>query len=235
MNLHKVSRLIFDADDTLWGNNIYYIQAAENLADLVGETGISRETFEKNFQLIERKYVKNYGYGSKIYLQILKRIFEQYLGDHDHPAFLKEFEIICREFTEAVSSPPKIFPDVREGLKLLSARYQLYVLTKGNIEEQKKKLIKSGLLPLFRESFVVSEKNLTTYERILSDKSWKADDLCMIGNSPKSDINPALKIGMSAIYIPYEHTWVLEDEPLINHHPRLKIIPSFKYLQEIFL
>jgi putative hydrolase of the HAD superfamily len=40
----------------------------------------------------------------------------------------------------------------------------------------------------------------------------------MIGNSPKSDINPALKAGLHAIFIPHDFTWVLEHE-VVNHPP----------------
>ena len=34
----------------------------------------------------------------------------------------------------------------------------------------------------------------------------------MIGNSPKSDINPALAAGLNAVFIPHDFTWVLEHE-----------------------
>jgi putative hydrolase of the HAD superfamily len=34
----------------------------------------------------------------------------------------------------------------------------------------------------------------------------------MIGNSPRSDINPALATGLNAVYIPHPQTWHLEQE-----------------------
>jgi putative hydrolase of the HAD superfamily len=34
----------------------------------------------------------------------------------------------------------------------------------------------------------------------------------MIGNSPKSDINPALAAGINAVFVPHDMTWILEHE-----------------------
>jgi putative hydrolase of the HAD superfamily len=34
----------------------------------------------------------------------------------------------------------------------------------------------------------------------------------MIGNSPKSDVNPALAAGLHAVFLPHNFTWVLEEE-----------------------
>jgi putative hydrolase of the HAD superfamily len=44
----------------------------------------------------------------------------------------------------------------------------------------------------------------------------------MIGNSPRSDINPALSAGLHAVFIPHNFTWILEHEavkqPPIGQH-----------------
>ena len=96
------------------------------------------------------------------------------------------------------------------------------------------KLKKSGLLSFFTDSFVELEKDITTFQRILSDQNWDVSELCMVGNSPKSDINPALKLGMRAIYIHYPSTWYMENEPLIEGNHLLTKISNFSELQEIF-
>jgi putative hydrolase of the HAD superfamily len=230
-----IKRLIFDADDTLWENNIYYIKAAEEFVDLISKIGLLKEKIEEDFQILERQVVREMGYGSQNYLYILRTLFEQYGSLIIDQKINTKFEKICTNFESHLHTPLKIFPNVPSILAKLAKKYPLYVLTKGNIEEQKQKLEKSDLLKYFQRTFVETEKDITTYQRILKDNQWAVDETCMIGNSPKSDINPALKLGMCAIFIPYQHTWVFDDEPLIPNQEHLKIVQSFSDLPSILI
>jgi putative hydrolase of the HAD superfamily len=57
----------------------------------------------------------------------------------------------------------------------------------------------------------------------------------MIGNSPKSDINPALEAGLNAVFIPHARTWTLERQDLRAPGPgRLLVLRSFADLQGVF-
>ncbi len=235
MSINQVKHLIFDADDTLWENNIYYIRAAEDLVRLIQESGEADSKIESDFQVLEREVVRTMGYGSQNYIFILKTLFDRYrqkLNDHSHP---EQFKKICDAFNEHIKLPPGIFPRVGETLGQLREKYHLYVLTKGNIKEQWRKLEKSNLLQYFEEAFVKPEKDIETYQQLIKKNNWIPAKTCMIGNSPKSDINPALKTGLWAVYIPYDHTWVLDDEPLTQNHSRLKTIKSFPEIRSIFM
>jgi len=203
--------------------------------ELISTAGPSRSEIEHKFQTIEKKIVKEKGYGSRNYLYILRLLYDHYSPTHPEIKHSRRFEEICNSFARHVTVPPVLFPQVPVILENLSHKFKLYVLTKGNIEEQKKKLERSKLLPFFQGTFVENEKNTQTYKRILSENRWNVDEICMIGNSPKSDINPALKSGMYAVFIPYEHTWVFDDEPLIPNPTRLKVIHSFPELHHLFL
>jgi putative hydrolase of the HAD superfamily len=231
----KIKRLIFDADDTLWENNIYYITASVDLVDLLSNLGLSKEKLEHEFEILEKKVVSEKGYGSENYLYILRTLFEKYVTDPENQKIASDFKKICDEFENHVFRPPNVFPQVPKILAMLRENYQLYVLTKGNIEEQKQKLKKSELLQYFNEAFVEAEKDIATYRRIIDDNKWTVDEICMIGNSPKSDINPALNLGMCAVFIPYQHTWVLDIEPLVPNQDRLKIVDSFSDLPSLFI
>jgi putative hydrolase of the HAD superfamily len=58
----------------------------------------------------------------------------------------------------------------------------------------------------------------------------------MIGNSPKSDINPALAAGLHAVFIAHDFTWVLEHE-VVNPAPdgqHLLELNSFVELSDHF-
>jgi putative hydrolase of the HAD superfamily len=58
----------------------------------------------------------------------------------------------------------------------------------------------------------------------------------MVGNSPKSDINPALAAGLHAVLIPHDNTWILEREELAAALPsqRLLVVERFGDLQKHF-
>jgi putative hydrolase of the HAD superfamily len=231
----KIKRLIFDADDTLWENNIHYIKAAGDFADLMSYLGYSKEKVEQDFQTLEKKVVQDLGYGSENYVFVLRTLFNQYNTKNKNTKVFRQFEKICNEFERHLHLQPKIFPEVPSILNQLSTKYPLYVLTKGNIEEQKRKLENSDLLQYFQKAFVESEKDIFTYRRLLRENGWTASGMCMIGNSPKSDINPALRIGMFAVLIPYKYNWILEEEPLDSNQDRLKIVDSFADLPGLFI
>jgi putative hydrolase of the HAD superfamily len=58
----------------------------------------------------------------------------------------------------------------------------------------------------------------------------------MIGNSPKSDINPALEAGLNAVFVPHAHTWVLEKQEIeaSGRTGRLLILDRFEDLRRHF-
>jgi putative hydrolase of the HAD superfamily len=57
----------------------------------------------------------------------------------------------------------------------------------------------------------------------------------MVGNSPKSDINPALRTGMYAVYIPYDDTWKLDNEPIKEVDGRFLQLERFADLKDVFI
>jgi putative hydrolase of the HAD superfamily len=58
----------------------------------------------------------------------------------------------------------------------------------------------------------------------------------MIGNSPKSDINPALAAGLHAVFLFHKDTWVLEHAEVERppHGQHLLELDSFAKLGDIF-
>jgi len=126
-----------------------------------------------------------------------------------------------------------LLPGVEETLAYLASRHDLTLFTKGNPEEQKLKLDRSGLGVFFGHAAIVKEKNAESYSLLVEERGLDKARTWMIGNSPKSDINPALEVGLNAVFIPHEHTWRLEHEE-VCHSPRLLRIERFAQLQEHF-
>ncbi len=99
-------------------------------------------------------------------------------------------------------------PGAEEVLNFLKKRGdELILLTKGDYNWQNKKIEVHSLKDWFKEIHIVDEKNAKILETIigLKDKS----SIYKVGNSLKSDIIPALEIGINGIYVPFE-TWGYE-------------------------
>ena len=227
--MKRIRTLIFDADDTLWENNIFYENTRKALLDLCAKNGTPLKAAEQAFIKTETRIVHEKGYGTANFLDILELFFSEILPESARD----EFEQIVYKFKSDIQQPRQLFPGVIETLQKLSKTYTMYVLTKGDYKEQTNKIDQSGLNGLFSGRFVESEKNMSTYQRLIAQFNWQVKETCMIGNSPKSDINPALKLGMNAIYIHYPSTWYLDDEPLLNDHENLITLKRFSDLTRV--
>ena len=149
------------------------------------------------------------GYGSANFTKSLVETYRR-LAEKD---LLGEDIEQVRRFGEQIRSQPlQLLEGVQETLAYLSPRHDLFLLTKGDSEEQKLKVERSGIEDYFKQVVIVPEKDVTTYHRIVSELQIDPQRAWMIGNSPRSDINPALAAGLNAVYIPHPHTWHFEHE-----------------------
>lgn len=233
-NWKNIRQIIFDADDTLWENNIYYVQASGDFFKLVCKAGFTCEEIERDFDTLELEVVKEFGYGSKNFVLILERLFEKYNALSNNALDKEQFQKIVKCFTDHPTSKPAMFPKVIETLHLLNEDYNLFVLTKGEHEEQSGKIKRAGIHEIVEKYYVAPEKDDSTYLSLLKENNWKAEETCMVGNSPKSDINPALRCGMFAIHIPYRDTWKLDNEPVKSDNGRFMELEDFASLIKIF-
>lgn len=231
--MKQIQRLIFDADDTLWENNIFYLKAANDFFKLLINAGYQRIQVEYTFDQLEKSVVNDHGYGSINFIYILEELFKKYPVSTDNVR--QKLNLIIDEFNAHKINKPLLFDHVKETMERLSADYDLYILTKGDYKEQELKIKNSGLSSFIQEYFILPEKNDQTYFDLLHTNNWSAEKVCMIGNSPKSDINPALRNNMYAVYIPYRNTWKLDIEPIINKNGKFIQISHFKELKNLFL
>jgi putative hydrolase of the HAD superfamily len=132
--------------------------------------------------------------------------------------------------------PVEILQGVPETLQYLSERHHLMLLTKGAITEQSGKVERSGLKDYFSVVEIVAEKDVGTYRTIVSKYALSSDTTWMVGNSPKSDVNPALAAGLNAVFVPHGSTWILEHEEVAEANPpsRLLVVETFAGLKKHF-
>jgi putative hydrolase of the HAD superfamily len=199
--------LFIDADDTLWDNNIYFERADHAFITFLNHSQLSPVEVRKVIDEVE----KLMGYGAANFtrslLETYRRLAERNPRDEDIE-HMRQFGM------QVASHPIRLIDGVKETLIYLSGRHDLFLLTKGNLDEQKQKVERSGVEDFFQEVVVVQEKDVTTYHRMVEQFRLAPAESWMVGNSPRSDINPALAAGLNAVFIPHNDTWHMEHEEL---------------------
>jgi putative hydrolase of the HAD superfamily len=223
--------LLIDGDDTLWENNVYFEQAIEAFIDFLAHSSMTREQVRSALDEIERMNVQVHGYGSASFTKNLRQTYER-LAERDLRP--QDIEHVLQLGQRIAGQPVKLLPDVAETISYLAGRHDLMLLTKGHPEEQRLKIERSGLEGLFGSTAVVHEKAEETYRAIVQNRHLDPARTWMIGNSPRSDINPALQAGLNAVFIPHEHTWRLEKEEVVPADGRLLTLQSFGELRSYF-
>ena len=230
--IKNIKQVIFDADDTLWENNVFFVRTMENIFFLFEEADVPRIQISDEFRQIEQQVVKSRGYGSDNFIYIMKTLLKKHMGNGIKTPDINKFNQEMEKFQNHRKQKPVLFNNVLETLSYLKSKYPLYVLTKGNFDEQKKKLLRSGIIPYLDKYYILPEKEDLTYKNLLEQNNWLPQQTIMVGNSPKSDINPALRNGMYAVFIPYEYTWHLDNERISNDNSRLITVAEFTDLRK---
>jgi putative hydrolase of the HAD superfamily len=227
-----VLNLIFDADDTLWENNILFERAIEAFIDYIEHPSMSRQEIRAVLDEIERANCRAHGYGVRTFHRSLGECLRRLRAAV--PPNGEDAELLDRLCLPMREGAVEVLPGVPETLATLGSRHRLTLLTKGHHEDQHRKLAASGLAGLFEEVAVVDEKDPEVYRSLVASGGLDLGSTWMIGNSPMSDIWPALEAGLGAVLVPHPHTWVLEKRELPTGAERFMIVDSIPRLLDRF-
>jgi putative hydrolase of the HAD superfamily len=223
--------LIIDADDTLWENNIYFERAFDEFVEFLAHSTLAPPDIRAVLDEIEDANAKIHGYGSQSFGrnlgQCFERLTERAIDERDLMTVMGFAERILER-------PMELIDGVRQTLDYLSARHELTLFTKGHPDEQTLKIDRSGLRGFFAHTAVVKEKDVAAYTTLVQARALAPERSWMVGNSPKSDINPALAAGLNAVFVPHAHTWGLERQEIRTGRGRLLVIDRFSDLQKHF-
>jgi putative hydrolase of the HAD superfamily len=193
---------IFDGDDTLWRTEILYDQARNAARGIVSNYGVDPAQWEARQRIIDVENVAVYGFSSDRFpascLEAFREVSQSSkLGPHSDV----EQQIIYAA-QSVFRANPELLPNAANVLySLRSAGVRLALLTKGDLAVQRDRIDQSGLAPLFDSIEIVSEKTTETVRNMLDNLRVRASDAWMIGNSFRSDILPALVLGVRGIWI----------------------------------
>lgn len=226
--------LIIDADDTLWENEIVFRKCIAAFAGLMAAQGFREGEAEPTLDAVERERVPQVGYAPREFGRSLLIAYQRLCESHDRSVDDAVSRAVLGIGQGVVEYPIVLLDGVSDTLAKLKNRCRLLLLTKGDREAQQGKLVRSTLEHLFDGVHVVQEKDAGVIRDLLALYGLRPERTWMVGNSPRSDINPALRAGIGAIYIPHSHTWDLEQEE-IAYPERVTVLQNFGELAGLFL
>jgi len=215
--------LLIDADDTLWENNVYFERAIAAFISYLNHHRYTPGEVRQALNAVERETILAHGYGLTSFTRSLVTCFERLSSE---PVTDEKRERILGFAQTIRDQEIELLPGVPETLADLRSRHRLIMMTKGDHAEQADKLARSGLAPLFNAVEIVPEKDPPTYHAVIARYELTPHTSWMIGNSPKSDINPALAAGLHAVFLFHKDTWVLE-------HAEVNPAPDGQHLVEL--
>jgi len=212
-------------------NNIYFERAFDEFAGFLDHSSMTPREVREVLDQIEEANNKIHGYGSANFARNLRQCYQR-LAERE----VREEDLrTAMRFAERIlECPMEVIEGVPETLEYLSLRHDLTLFTKGHTEEQKLKIGRSGLGVFFGHTAIVKEKDATAYRRLVEERGMDPERTWMIGNSPKSDINPALEAGLNAVFVPHAHTWILEKQELRPGKGKLLVVEQFADLRRHF-
>ncbi len=198
-----------DGDDTLWQNETRFQLTQTALRDLL-RRHVPDADVDAHLAEVEMRNLRIYGYGVKAFtLSMIETAIQ--LTDRRIPA--ADLEVILGWGQKMLSAPTELLDGVEAALKTLSRRYELLLITMGDLFDQESKLARSGLAEMFKGVEILSEKNVAAYRSVLRRRHIEPGEFAMVGNSLRSDIAPVIALGPRAVHIPYPLTWHHEQVP----------------------
>jgi putative hydrolase of the HAD superfamily len=223
--------LIFDADDTLWENNVIFERVVDDFVDWLAHPSLEPTEIRRILAEIEEANIVAHGYGSKVFLRSLGDCFTHLTERPLDPA---EQEQMSRFRAAFAGGRVELIPEVTDVLDELAQRHELYLMTKGAPDEQQHKIDVSGLAGHFTAIDIVPAKNPQTYRELVARRALDPARTWMIGNSPKSDIIAARDAGLRAVFIPNANTWAHEHADLDRDDDGILQLETFGELRRHF-
>ena len=182
--MQDIQVIAFDADDTLWVNETYYRETEELFCQLL-EPFMARHSVMQALIERETKDLEIYGYGAKGFMLSMIATAAEVTGGRTNIKLADEIIALGHEL---LNKPVVLLDGVEDVLKELDPNYRLVMATKGDLLDQERKLIKSGLEPYFHHIEIMSNKGTDDYRKLLRHLDCEPQQFLMVGNSVKSDV-----------------------------------------------
>src|ERR1700738_4526155 len=173
----------FDGDDTLWHNETRFHLTQTALRELL-RRHVPDADVDSRLAEVEMRNLTLYGYGVKAFTLSMLETAIQVTDGRIPTAHL---EVILGWGKKMLGEPTELLDGVEAALQAINGRYELLLITKGDLFDQESKLARSGLAAMFSGVEVLSEKNIESYRSVLRRRRIEPAEFVMVGNSLRSD------------------------------------------------
>jgi putative hydrolase of the HAD superfamily len=218
--------IAFDADDTLWVNEPYFVETEQKFCALL-EDYLPHHTVGQELFKTEMQNLSLYGYGVKGFMLSM---VETALRVSNKTAGMEVIEKAIEYGKDLLAKPIELLDGVEEVLNALKGRYRLVVATKGDLLDQERKLKKSGIEHYFHHIEIMSDKQVADYQKLIRHLDIQPSQFLMLGNSLKSDVLPVLAVGGHAVHVPFHTTWAHEKVEHKIEHENFRQIETVREL-----
>ncbi|WP_299888551.1 HAD family hydrolase [uncultured Ruegeria sp.] len=223
----KLTTIAFDADDTLWHNERFFQLTQAYFAELLADHAEQDHLMER-LLAAEKRNIRHYGYGIKGFtLSMIETAIE--VTEDRVPAS------VIRQLIDAgqdmLAHPIELLPFAREAIESVSNSHRVVLITKGDLIDQERKLVQSGLGDLFDGIEIVSEKTPDVYRTIFDQHGDGPAASMMVGNSMRSDVVAPIQAGCWGVYVPHGLVWEVEHAETPEDNPRFRALDDLSELE----
>ena len=230
-----IKGFVFDGDDTLWRTEELYDQARERARLVIEGAGFDGGRWELLERRIDVDNVERFGFSPERFPTSCVQAYEVLAASAGVITDSELMGAIRGAANEVFRQTPALVESASRVLQGLRANgFKLALLTKGDLRIQHKRIAASGLTLYFDVIEVVVEKDIISFSRIASLLGIPLEALCMVGNSLRSDIGPALRAGLKAIWID-AHVWEYERNHSMVDMPSVVTAESLMGMASLFL
>ena len=224
-----ITTIGFDADDTLWHNEVFFRLTQDRFAALLADY-MAPDVLHDQLLAVERRNLGIYGYGVKGFtLSMIETALDITKGAVPGRVIAE----LMAAGREMLAHPIDLLPYAHRVVAELAQTHRIILITKGDLLDQERKLAQSGLGDFFHGVEIVSEKTAHVYECIFTRHGARLDQSMMVGNSLKSDVLPVIAAGGWGVHIPHDLTWALEHAPEPTGNPRFRRLPDLGQLSDL--
>jgi putative hydrolase of the HAD superfamily len=210
----KQKLLVLDLDDTLVDTSHVYWLARSQFLGILADEGFDASVALHVFEQLDTENIKILGYVPERYRVTMQATYGHLANIAGYPTR----EAIQRKINAAADIIIKRIPSLITGARALlhfarKNEFKVSLLTRGIEAVQKQKLRKNKIEALLDDIEVVPRKDKQTFINLASRLGHAPQDVWIVGDSVRSDINPGIEAGNNCILYLYTHHsyhWVQE-------------------------
>ena len=208
--------LIFNLDDTLIECNKYFKATIDEFTRQLQQwfPSLSKEEIQKVQLDLDMKAIETHGLDSSRFPESLASTYKYFSEQSGRDIQAEELDVVRGIGKSVFEIEVEPLPHIYEVLEELREEgHQLYLFTGGDEENQSRKIAQLELEKYFgNRVYIYTHKDAKALGSILDSIGANKNSTWMIGNSLKTDIKPAVELGITAVHIPSELEWSFNNE-----------------------